>query len=173
MDSPKKVFSVEQPSMYKKTALVLQGTHPKDCEWLLRQLQPEQEKRLRALIQEAEDIGVQASSFDTKELLDKLLTEEPAPSKKPSTKKIQAINSATPQQVFLVLKNEPEEMIAFLLAVENWSWSSEILKKFKKSSKANIKIKSAQIMGNVSSKTKESAIDFMVQELGIHLTKST
>lgn len=159
------LFPLKETNAYKKVALLLRCTHPKDQKWLMSRLSKQQSILLKKLIMEAESIGIEPSEDQLKSTLKEISSEKEE--NHCFSKKIDSINSIPAQKISHTLSEEPEETIAFILAIENWSWSMEILNAYNKRSKNVIKKERMRLMGKIPKAAKTSTLNFLLKELGL------
>jgi len=166
MDTYKKEFLVEEFSVYKKSALLLHSLHPSDCEWILNNLSITQSEKMRGLLREIIEIGLEPLDSDIKELTNNFISERNE-SEKNTDYRIQHIDAVTTNQIAIILNGEPENAIALLLAIHNWSWATAYLSEITVDSREKIKNKMADFFGNISDGIKDATLQHIIDELSI------
>lgn len=108
----------------RQYALKLRVLQPADRDWILAQLEPEIQERLRALIAELDDLGVHVDQ----NLLDTLLAHrEPEPAETgidsdSSSRNIRLLDSADPQWVANAMRGELPAVRSIVESSYPWSW---------------------------------------------------
>ena len=115
----------------RKAALLLHTLSDVDRNWMLEQLPAEQRRRLLDLVDELRELGIPALPALLDAVKDDLAGERsPAPSPDIDTDGWEgwcaAIERAGPSAVWPILRSEPEQLIARVLALRDWSWAPAI-----------------------------------------------
>lgn len=112
-------------------ALVVHAMSESDRHWVLAQLPPAQRTALQGLLAELRDLGIPA---DPELLRNVVGNAKPAPSEPAwvdhaATQAHAPIRHASPVALVMLLAAEPPELVARLLAMQDWPWEQAVLEK--------------------------------------------
>lgn len=123
----------------RRAALLLHAMAPADRDWMLRQLPGDENARLQELLRELAELGI---PHDRTLLKQVLAAPGPAPApvreptlgaqtlayEQPALTPRETLDAANPARLALVLREEPVELVAMLLALQEWSWREAFLR---------------------------------------------
>lgn len=107
----------------RQAALVLHGLAAVDREWMLSQLSKERVGHLRALLAELQEVGIPA---DAALLRGNTRAKGTAPPDALTTH-IAVLASASAEQMHALMVEEPDSLIALVLATTAWPWKGKFL----------------------------------------------
>lgn len=107
----------------RQTALVLHGLAAVDREWMLSQVSKERVGQLRALLAELEEVGIPADAA----LLRGNTRANGVALPNALTTHIAVLASASAEQVHALMVEEPDGLIALVLATTAWPWKEKFL----------------------------------------------
>ena len=124
----------------RKAALLLHAMRPRDQRWILDQLDTGQRMVLQDLLAELKELGIPAEPS----LLDAVADRYAGPS--PSMMgDAEAIMQIDPAVLVQVLSQEPAGLIARLLELEAWPWSSHLLDGLEPSKRRDVETRRAAL----------------------------
>jgi hypothetical protein len=107
----------------RRAALRLHALAPADRDWIIGQLEPQHQARLRVVLAELEGLGIPAGDRSFESVL---AAHEQQRSLEPDF--VRQLLEAQPDRVKQVLRNEPETVVAVILAQRDWPWAEAVLK---------------------------------------------
>lgn len=105
----------------RRAALLVHALPLRDQEWLLGSLPPHHRVELELLLEELRDLGIPP---------DESLLRDVVEAAAPGAGAAQRLEQLTPQQVAALvdlLRKEPPQLVATLLAARPWTWKREVL----------------------------------------------
>lgn len=106
----------------RRAALTLHGLLPADREWVLSQLDAADQERLSGLLAELTELGIPADRDLVRDSLADRLTPGVG---QPSA--ISRLRQASAGQLYPVLADEPDGLIAQILAIDDWPWFADLM----------------------------------------------
>jgi len=107
---------------YRQSALLLHGLNEADRQWILAQLDAEQNGQLRDHIDELNQMGM----VENRTLVEGLLSRIKGKSANSAERAGSALRHAHPDVVLHMLSKEPTWLIAAVLSIEAWPWRESI-----------------------------------------------
>ena len=138
--APQSVMQAASP--LHQSALFLYAMRSNDREWMLSQLALSEQSRLRPLLAELESLGIPADMG----LLQQYLGQENSAADVLDTPFIDAdesntdhLFSASAERLSMILKGEPDLLIARFLSLHPWSWRDDVLARLGPSRGRNVR----------------------------------
>ena len=128
----------------RRTALTLHAMAPRDRDWLLSQLAPDQRAAVRQLLDELNSLGIPADPALLQEALRQHHAQQTSPVSAADVaggntgtdagamarQAEQALQLADPAGLAQLLMAEPEALVAWLLHLRDWHWQAQLLSHF-------------------------------------------
>ncbi len=157
-------FKVEDIDIYKKSALALYNLDENDQSWILDNLSESQSKKLKLLMNELSEIGIEKNDSVISDILkdnSSLTSDDEAPSEYIEiTKKLDEL---TPTEIFSILSDEPPAMVAMVLSVKNWPWSTKYISMLPINISSDIREHMKMYVSTLSSPIKRAIVSYLEQ----------
>jgi flagellar motor switch protein FliG len=163
----KEAFVVEDFSPYKKAALLLNGLHHQDKDWILSNLSGSQREKLGALLVEVAEIGFESTDKYATDIVSDFLKDKPRKNghKKSIEETIGFINMASASSIHNIMQNEVPDVVALLLAINNWSWSSSYMSMLPEESRENVRFLIPEYLAKMPDSVRDAALNYIQVKL--------
>lgn len=111
---------------YRKAALSIYSLHKKDQEWLLARVSSQHRAALKALLKELKTLGIPRHGIMPRSIQES----EPDIQLLLPEQEIQLLDNASETEIFQLLGQEPESVVAVILSLYRWQWSTALRRRF-------------------------------------------
>ena len=150
---------------YKKVALKLHGLSQSDQQWLLAKLPLQHRKGLRGLLNELEELGIPRENTLVEDWEPSNEKNAVSVSDQEDNKAIDELSNANAQQLSSLCKEEPDELVAALLGMRDWSWKEDVLASLHETRRHSIRT----IMNKSQLKISELTANSLCESVLLHL----
>lgn len=166
-------FKLESVDQYKKASLLLFTLNESDQQWVFKNLPTDQVNKLKTLLSELVSMGLNPDDEILKEVLNNtnnnLLSKERSLSLALEDK-VDQLNQCNHLDIGTVLADEPPEVIAMALSVENWTWASQFLASLSPKVREGVRESINHYLGKLPDSVQASIVEHMLKL--IHAEKS-
>lgn len=123
----------------RRAALTLHALPAPDREWVLRRLDPHQQRLLGDQLRELQALGIVADDRLVRDALTQAPSEEATPAWK------EMLRAADAERVHALIQNEPAALVARLLALGPWPWEADLMERLGPAGRAHVSARKAGV----------------------------